>query len=104
MMLTFSKIVKDTQSSGGRRPVGDLSDETDDWSPPQQKFTEYLRQQFYASTESGPAPLTVDFDASGTYSCYGVMRFNYDGMYLMILDVKDYSRKRGRITKVIFVL
>jgi hypothetical protein len=35
MMLTFSKMVKDTQSSSGRRSVGYLSDERDGWSPPE---------------------------------------------------------------------
>jgi hypothetical protein len=127
-------IVKDTQSSGGRRPVEDLSDAPEDWSPPSEEFTEYLKPQLYASIERGTAPLTVDFDASRTYSRYGVMQFNYDvawgphdaeddgyylysgnspqwthtfeeyGMYLVILDVEDYSGKRGRVTKVIFVL
>ena len=127
-------IVRDTQSSGGRRPVEDLSDAPDGWSPPSEEFTEYLKPQLYASIERGPAPLTVDFDASRTYSRYGVMQFNYDvtwgphdaeddgyylysgnspqwthtfeeyGMYLVILDVEDYSGKRGRVTKVIFVL
>lgn len=33
-------IVKDTQSSGGRRPVGNLSDAPDGWSPPSEEFTE----------------------------------------------------------------
>lgn len=119
-------IVKDTQSSGGRRPVEDLSDEPYGWSPPMEEFTEYLKPQLYASTERGPAPLNVSFDASRTYSRYGVMRFNYDviwgpyeaeddgyyiysgnspqwthtfdeyGMYLVILDVEDYSGKRAR--------
>jgi hypothetical protein len=127
-------IVKDTQSSGGRRPAQDLSDAPDSWSPPSEEFTEYLKPQIYASIERGPAPLTVDFDASRTYSRYGVMQFNYDviwgphdaeddgyylysgnspqwthtfdeyGMYLVILDVEDYSGKMARVTKVIFVL
>jgi len=127
-------IVKDTQSSGGRRPAEDLSDAPDGWSPPSEEFTEYLKPQLYASIERGPAPLTVDFDASRTYSRYGVLQFNYDvawgpheaeddgyylysgnspqwthtfeeyGMYLVILDVEDYSGKRARTTKVIFVL
>lgn len=127
-------IVKDTQSSGGRRPVGDLSDASDGWSPPLEEFTEYLKPQLYASIERGPAPLKVDFDASRTYSRYGVLQFNYDvawgpheaeddgyylysgnspqwthtfeeyGMYLVILDVEDYSGKRARVTKVIFAL
>jgi hypothetical protein len=127
-------IVKDTQSSGGRRPVGDLSDAPDGWSPPSEEFSEYLKPQLYASIERGPAPLTVDFDASRTYSRYGVLQFNYDvawgpheaeddgyylysgnspqwthtfdeyGMYLVILDVEDNSGKRARVTKVVFAL
>jgi hypothetical protein len=127
-------IVKDTQSSGGRRPVEDLSNAPDGWSPPSEEFTEYLKPQLYASIERGPAPLTIDFDASRTYSRYGVMQFNYDvawgpheaeddgyylysgnspqwthtfeeyGMYLVILDVEDYLGKKVRTTKVIFVL
>ena len=127
-------IVRDTQSSGGGRPVEDLSDAPDGWSPPSEEFTEYLKPQLYASIERGPAPLTVDFDASRTYSRYGVMQFNYDvtwgpyeaeddgyylysgnspqwthtfdeyGMYLVILDVEDNSGKSARVTKVIFVL
>jgi len=127
-------IVKDTQSSGGKRPAEDLSNAPDSWSPPSEEFTEYLKPQLYASIESGPAPLKVDFDASRTYSRYGVLQFNYDviwgpheaeddgyylysgnspqwthtfyeyGMYLVILDVEDNSGKRARVTKVIFVL
>jgi hypothetical protein len=127
-------IVKDTQSSGGRRPAEDLSNVPDGWSPPSEEFTEYLKPQLYASIERGPAPLKVDFDASRTYSRYGVLKFNYDviwgpheaeddgyylysgnspqwthtfyeyGMYLVILDVEDNSGKRSRVTKVIFVL
>lgn len=127
-------IVRDTQSSGGGRPVENLSDESEGWSPPQEEFTEHLKPQLYASIERGPAPLTVDFDASRTYSRYGVMQFNYDvtwgpyeaeddgyylysgnspqwthtfdeyGMYLVILDVEDNSGKSARVTKVIFVL
>jgi hypothetical protein len=127
-------IVKDTQSSVGKRPAEDLSNATDSWSPPSEEFTEYLKPQLYASIESGLAPLKVDFDASRTYSRYGVLQFNYDviwgpheaeddgyylysgnspqwthtfdeyGMYLVILDVEDNSGKRARVTKVIFVL
>jgi hypothetical protein len=127
-------IVKDTHSAGGRRPAEDLRNVPDSWPAPSEEFTENLKPQLYASIERGQAPLTVDFDASRTYSRYGVMQFNYDviwgpqeaeddgyylysgnspqwthtfdeyGMYLVILDVEDNSGKRARITKVIFVL
>jgi hypothetical protein len=35
-------IVKDTQSSGGRRPVEDLSNAPDGWSPPKEEFSRIL--------------------------------------------------------------
>ncbi|OPY52199.1 MAG: hypothetical protein A4E49_01960 [Methanosaeta sp. PtaU1.Bin112] len=127
-------IVKDARGSGDRRPAQNLNNGQNSWSPPKEEFTDYLKPQLSASTERGEAPLTVSFDASGTYSRYGVMRYNFDviwgpheaeddgyylysgnspqwmhtfeeyGMYLAILDVEDNSGNRGRTTKVIFVL
>lgn len=127
-------IVKDTQAPGDRRPAQSLDNGQNGWSPPREEFTDYLRPELYASTERGVAPLTVSFDASRTYSLYGVMRYNFDviwgpheaeddgyylysgnsphwihtfeeyGMYLAILDVEDNSGNRARTTKVIFVL
>jgi PKD repeat protein len=127
-------IVKDTQAPGDRRPAQNLDNGQNSWSPPSEEFTDYLRPVLIASTERGEAPLTVSFDASRTYSRYGVMRYNFDviwgpheaeddgyylysgnsqqwtytfeeyGMYLAILDVEDNSGNRARTTKVIFVL
>jgi hypothetical protein len=127
-------IVKDTQPPGDRRPAQNLDNGQNSWSPPGEEFTDYLKPVLIASTERGEAPLTVNFDASRTYSRYGVMRYNFDviwgphdaeddgyylysgnspqwmhtfeeyGMYLVILDVEDNSGNRERTTKVIFVL
>ncbi|MCX6672661.1 MAG: hypothetical protein NTY37_02660 [Methanothrix sp.] len=71
-------IISDTQDFAERRKVKNLSDEPDGWSPPREEFTEYLRPELYASAERGQAPLTVSFDAGGTFSRYGVMRYSYD--------------------------
>ncbi|HPS91354.1 MAG TPA: hypothetical protein PKV33_04285 [Methanothrix sp.] len=127
-------IVKDTRAPGDRRPARNLDNGQNSWSPPREEFTDYLKPVLYASTERGAAPLTVSFDASGTYSRYGVMRYNFDviwgpheaeddgyylysgnspqwmhtfeeyGMYLAILDVEDNLGNRARTTKVIFML
>ena len=118
--------------SGDSRPRVDLGEGS--WSAPKEEFTEDLKPELRVFPERGQAPLTVEFDASGTAARYGVYRYNYDiawgpndapddgyylasgsdpnwihtfdeyGSYLVILDVEDNRGERSRVTKVVFVL
>jgi PKD repeat protein len=123
-----------SSDSGQSRPPIDLGNETNVWTPPREEFTEDLQADLQAFPERGYAPLTVRFDASGSFSRRGISLYSYDiaggpehreddgyylysgrnpvwtykfdkpGDYRAILDIEDEDGYRARKTKEIEVL